>query len=100
MENPGGLIPNLQTRLDRGGDVGDHLETWLFDILTGCRREGYYVTDSVSIAKSNSIEAFLFDKRTSFSSTILSLNREIELKAKEGLEKIKSTSAYKDLLTR
>ena len=83
MENSGCLIPNLQTRLERGGDVGDHLETWLFDILTGCRRDGYYVTDSVNIAKSNSIEAFLFDKRTSFSSIISSLNKEIEIKAQE-----------------
>ena len=92
------IPPSLVRRLSRGGDVGDHLETWLFDVLTGCRREGYYVTESVNIAKSQSIEAFLFDKRTSFTSTISELNRDLEAKAKGAMRRVRSSSAYKDLL--
>lgn len=42
------------------------LENWLYDVLSGCRRGGYYVTTIVDMSQSKSMEAFLFERKKSF----------------------------------
>ncbi|GMH59447.1 hypothetical protein TrST_g11490 [Triparma strigata] len=99
VENPGALIPTLGNRLDRSSDDAQTLEVWLFDILTGCRREGYYVTESVDIGKSHAIEAFLFDSRNLFSSTVNEINLDLKRKSAGKSARAASASTAGGLLT-
>jgi len=98
IENPGALIPTLGNRFGRSNDDAQALEVWLFDILTGCRRDGYYVTESVDIGKSHAIEAFLFDSRNSFSSTVNEINRDLRRKSSSKVERVATSSGYSDIM--
>ncbi|GMH88494.1 hypothetical protein TL16_g11174 [Triparma laevis f. inornata] len=53
---------------------------------------------SVDIGKSHAIEAFLFDSRNSFSSTVNEINRDLRRKSSSKVERVATSSGYSDIM--
>jgi hypothetical protein len=72
------LISSVINRFSSGGIIPPHeLSNWLFDVLSGCRRGGTYVSTVFDVGQSKCMEAFLFDKLAfSKSLEVIRLNEE------------------------
>lgn len=69
------LIPDIISTVVNRFDIGEvipaaSLSDWLFDVLSGCRRGGTYVSTVVDMGQSKTMEVFLFNKQSSFAKAV------------------------------